>query len=80
MSRPWGHGRQCIFRAIKERRTLFIDRYDDPVSARNRQTWLQNVAREDELPVVVSMRRVKDEWRVYVMPFNERQELPLVKT
>ena len=74
MPRSWGHGRECCLRAIQQRRTVLIDRYDTQYAARNRQGHLNMVVKEFLLPVVVTMRHVNGEWRVYATPYNEVSE------
>ena len=74
MPRSWGHGRECCLRAIQQRRTVLVDRYDTQYAARNRQGHLNMVVKEFLLPVVVTMRAVNGEYRVYATPYNERAE------
>lgn len=71
MGRPRGPIHALIDCAIDERRTVLAYRRLDQKKALRRQGYASSLIHEGNLPAVASMRRVGDEWRVYVMPFDE---------
>lgn len=73
MARPRGPIHDLINGAIDSRRTVLAYRRLDQKTALKRQGYAAVLIREENLPAVASMRRVGDEWRVYVMPFDEAE-------